>query len=457
MILWCATALLPDGWANDVCLDVDDSGVIQAVSTGPAPEGAERLDGVVIPGLPNLHSHAFQRGMAGLTEKAGPRDDDFWTWRQTMYGFVNVLTPDQVEAIATQLYVEMVRAGYTAVAEFHYLHHAPGGSPYDDRAELSRRIARAAETAGIRLTLLPVLYQQGGFAGDPLSEAQQRFHFQTDDWLSLIQNLQTSLVPATQRVAMALHSLRAVAPDAQAAALSGFRALDPEGPVHIHIAEQPKEVADCQAWSGARPVEWLLDHHEVDHRWVLVHATHMTAAETEAAAASGAIAGLCPTTEANLGDGVFDLPAWSDAGGAWGVGSDGNTSIDPREELRWLEYAQRLTRLSRSVVSREPGSSAGAALWQAAAQGGSAAMGQSVGSLAPGQAADLVVLDPDDPALTGRSGDEWLDSFIFAGIRSPVRDVWVAGRQMVADGRHKAEENVARSYAGAMQQIRDAL
>ena len=457
MKLWCRTALTPEGWQDGVSIDVDAHGIVTAVTATGAAADADRLDGIVIPGMPNLHSHAFQRGMAGLTERAGPADDDFWTWRQTMYGFVDVLTPDQVEAIATQLYVEMVSAGYTSIVEFHYLHNAPGGDPYDDRAELSQRIARAASVAGIRLTLLPVLYQQGGFGGAPLTDAQQRFRLATDDWLALVQDLQATLEPTTQRAAVALHSLRAVAPEAQTDAVAGFRSLDPDGPIHIHIAEQPKEVADCEAWSGARPVAWLLDHHEVDGRWVLVHATHMTDAETAAAAKTGAIAGLCPTTEANLGDGVFRLTDWQAAGGAWGVGSDGNTSIDPREELRWLEYGQRLTGLRRAVAAREPGASVGAALWRDAVAGGAAAMGQPVGSIAPGHAADLVVLDPNHAALTDRNEDEILDSLVFAGLDSPVKEVRVGGKTVVQHGRHPAANAAATAYTAAMQQIRDAL
>ena len=454
--LWCETALTPEGWRDGVSLEVDRTGTIIAVSRVPAPGDAQRL-GMVLPGMPNLHSHAFQRGMAGLTETAGLADDDFWTWRQTMYGFVNVLTPDQMEAIATQLYVEMVKAGYTAVAEFHYLHNTPGGGAYDDRAELSRRIARAAATAGIRLTLLPVLYQQGGFGGTPLTDAQQRFRLETGDWLALVQDLQSGLDPTTQRAAIALHSLRAVAPEAQAEAVAGYRSFDADGPIHIHIAEQPKEVVDCEAWSGARPVAWLLDHHDIDARWVLVHATHMTDKESAAAAASGAIAGLCPTTEANLGDGVFDLTRWVGAGGAFGIGSDGNTSIDPREELRWLEYAQRLTSLRRAVVARAPGSNAGVELWRAAVAGGAAALGQPTGHIAPGNAADLVVLDGDDPMLTGRTGGEILDSLVFSGLPTPVKEVWVAGQRQVEDGKHPAEEKARDAYATAMTQIRDAL
>ena len=457
MTLWCRTALTPAGWQDHVSIEVDARGIITAVTAGGAPAGAELLDGIVIPGMPNLHSHAFQRGMAGLTEKAGPADDDFWTWRQTMYGFVDVLTPDQVETIATQLYVEMVSAGYTSVAEFHYLHNAPGGAAYDDRAELSRRVARAAATAGIRLTLLPVLYQQGGFGGAPLSDAQQRFRLETGDWLTLVQELQASLDPATQAAGIALHSLRAVSPEAQADAVAGFRGFDPDGPIHIHIAEQPKEVADCEAWSGARPVRWLLDHHDVDGRWVLVHATHMTGEETADAAKTGAVAGLCPTTEANLGDGVFRLPDWQAAGGRYGVGSDGNTSIDPREELRWLEYGQRLTGLRRAVAARNPGAGVGAALWRDAVAGGAAAMGQPVGALEPGMAADLVVLDPDHPALTGRTDDEALDSLVFAGLATPIREVRVGGKAVVQHGRHPAAAAAATAYAAVMQEIRDAL
>ncbi len=454
--LWCTKVLLPTGWADGVRLELDGNGMIVSVETGAPPDGCTRVDGIVLPGMPNLHSHAFQRAMAGLAERVGPSGsgDSFWTWRKAMYGFVGALDPDDVEAIATQLYVEMAEAGYTSVAEFHYLHNTPDGTPYADPAELSRRLQRAAEAAGLRLTLLPVLYQSGGFGGQPVGDAQRRFFLETDTWLSLIDILlKTDRSSTLLSTGIALHSLRAVPPDSLLAALEGYDRLRPDGPIHIHIAEQTKEVEECVSWSGARPVDWLLDHAPVDGRWCLVHATHMTEAERRRMAATGAVAGLCPTTEANLGDGIFPLPEWRAERGVYGVGSDSNVALDPREELRWLEYAQRLTRRARVVSLAEPGASVGAALWREAAAGGAAALGEPAGGIAPGKAADLVVLDPDHPSLAGRDGDVALDAWIFAAIGSALTEVWVGGRRIVEQGRHPGRTAAAEGYRQALRRL----
>ena len=463
--LWCPLCLLPTGWAELVLLHLDDTGTIRRIETGAPAGGHSRLPGVVIPGMPNLHSHAFQRAMAGLTERGGGARADFWSWRQTMYNFVSRLTPEQVEAIAAHLYVEMTKAGYTGVAEFHYLHNPPGGGRYGDVAELARRVAAGAAAAGIRLTLLPVLYRAGGFGGAPLGAAQQRFQLETDEWTGMIAAL-TGTSP-TQTAGAALHSLRAVSPADMADAHAAYDAICPEGPVHIHIAEQEREVAECLAWSGRRPVEWLLDSAPVDRRWTLVHATHMTAEENRRAAATGAIAGLCPTTEANLGDGVFALPDWLAEGGAFGVGSDSNVSLDPREELRWLEYAQRLV-LRRRLVANDaapPGAadaaasppSLGAALWLGAAAGGSRAMGQRSGALAEGRAADFLVLDPDHPTLAAHRPDTLLDAWIFTNAGSALREVWIAGRRVVADGRHPGETAIRARFQTVMADLMQGL
>jgi formimidoylglutamate deiminase len=396
--------------------------------------------------------------MAGLTERAsGASEDSFWTWREVMYGFVERLDPDQVEAIAAQLYVEMLKAGCTAVGEFHYLHHAPDGGRYDDPAEMSRRIVAAAHTAGIGLTLLPVLYAQGGFGGKPPAAGQRRFVHDLPSYVRLVEALLPShRHDGSVRVGIAPHSLRAVSPAQLADAVAALNAIDGGAPIHIHIAEQMKEVEDCHAWSGQRPVEWLLDHAPVDEHWCLVHATHMTTDETGRLARSGAVAGLCPTTEANLGDGVFAAVDYQSAGGAYGIGSDSHISVSPIEELRWLEYAQRLVLRRRNVLAPPAGNesrSVGAALYRGALAGGAQALGRQIGRLAPGARADLVVLDGESPALLGRSEDQLLDSLVFAGNTNPVRDVMVGGRWRVREGRHGAEAAVLDRYRAAVRAL----
>ena len=447
------SALLPEGWARDVALVVDDEGWLLEARAGAAAEGAERLAGPVLPGMPNLHSHAFQRAMAGLAERAGPGEDSFWTWRQVMYGFVGRLEPEQVEAIAAQLYVEMLKAGYTAVAEFHYLHHDRDGRAYADPAEMSRRIAAAAAASGIGLTLLPVLYGFGGFGGAPAGEGQRRFLNAPEALLGIVEaaGRGDGGPPGQSRVGLALHSLRAVTPESLRAAVEGVTALDPDAPIHVHIAEQVKEVEDCLAWCGRRPVEWLLEQAAPDRRWCLVHATHMTEAETAALAASGAVAGLCPTTEANLGDGLFPAPAYGAAGGHFGIGSDSHISVSPIEELRWLEYGQRLVRRRRNLLSGGPEApSVGGWLWREALEGGAQACGRPIGRLAAGLRADLLVLDPDSPLLIGRDGDLLLDALIFSGNRAALRDVMVGGRWVVEDYRHRDEEAIAARFRAAL-------
>ena len=441
------TALLPKGWAADVLVSCDDTGRILSVTSGvPCPPGADRLAGAALPGMPNLHSHAHQRAIAGLTERAGPGEDSFWTWRDAMYAMVARMDPDAFQAVATQLYIEMLRAGYTHVAEFHYLHHAPDGRPYADPAELSHRCLAAAADAGIGLTLLPVLYCAGGFGNAALAEGQRRFAATPDFVLSLLQRLPPPGPMLGYGVAP--HSLRAVPPDALAALLAGASA----GPLHIHVAEQVAEVQDCVAHTGQRPVAWLLDHAAVDARWCVVHATHMDAAETTALAATGAVAGLCPTTEANLGDGIPPLPAFLGAGGRFGVGSDSNVSVDPFEELRWLEYAQRLTRQRRTILAGGPGRSTGRALWEGAACAGVAACGHAGGGIAPGARCDLVVLDTDHARLAGRTGDALVDSAVF-GSGAMVRHVVAGGACVVRDGRHPLQDVAAARFKAALSTL----
>ncbi|MFI4987271.1 MAG: formimidoylglutamate deiminase, partial [Alphaproteobacteria bacterium] len=373
--------------------------------------------------------------------------DDFWSWREVMYRFLAQLTPDDVEAIASELYLEMLKAGYTAVVEFHYLHKDPRGRAYANPAELSERIVAAAKRTGIRLTLLPVLYQSGNFGGVPPHAGQRRFVTASDEFAALLERLHgMAQASGGFRLGLAPHSLRAVQPEALRAAVAALDRLDREAPIHIHAAEQEREVQDCLAWANTRPVRWLLDNMAIDRRWVLVHATHMEADETERLARSGAVAGLCPTTEGNLGDGLFPLRDYLMAGGRFGIGSDSNMSADPTEELRWLDYGQRLSRERRSLELEPPGTALGTSLWRRALAGGAQALGQPVGGIAVGLAADLIVLDESHPALAGRSEDTALGSFVFASAKGAVRHVMVGGRWTVRDGHHAEEEPIARAY-----------
>ena len=442
--------LTPGGWLAPGRVEIGADGRIAAVEAG---EGGERIGGIALPGMPNLHSHAFQRAMAGLTERAGPGADSFWTWREVMYGFVARLAPEDVEAIAAQLYCEMLKAGFTAVAEFHYLHHAPDGDAYDDPAEMAERVTGAARRTGIALTLLPVLYNAGGFGGAAVGGAQRRFANDAESLLRIVETMRRrhGSDPGF-RAGLAPHSLRAAAPDSLAEALAGLESLDADAPVHIHVAEQTREVEDCLAWSGRRPVEWLLENHAVGPRWCVVHATHMNAEEARALAGTGAVAGLCPTTEANLGDGLFPLEAWLEAGGRLGIGSDSHVSVSPVEELRWLEYGQRLAARRRNVAALPEGST-GARLHAAALDGGARAAARDAGAIAAGRAADILVLDPAHPLLAGKSGDAILDSWIFAGNANPVRDVMVGGNWVVRDGRHPEEDTIARDFARTMARL----
>jgi formimidoylglutamate deiminase len=392
--------------------------------------------------MPNLHSHAFQRAIAGRTGRAGAEGDSFWTWRAAMYAFLDRVDADAFAAIAAQAYVEMLKAGYTRVAEFHYVHHDPQGKPYADPAELARRIVGAAGAAGIALTLLPVFYAHAGFGGAPPAAGQRRFVHSVASYARVIEALAADAARSDWNLGVAPHSLRAVTPEE----LTAIVALAPHGaPIHIHAAEQQKEIADCVAWSGARPIAWLLDHARVDARWCVVHATHMTAEEARGLAASNAVAGLAPTTEADLGDGTFAARAYLDGGGAFGVGSDSNTIIDPYAELRQLEWSQRLAHASRNVLALAD-SPVGQSLYAAAALGGAQAMAVAAGAIAPGCRADLVVLDAADPALAEQGVAALLDAAIFGPCRRPVRDVMVAGRWAVRNGHHADEDAVLARY-----------
>lgn len=448
-------ALLPDGWHDDVLVEAGDDGMITSVTPRGAAENAEWLDGPVLPGMPNLHSHAFQRAMAGLAERSGPGPDSFWTWRETMYRFAGQLTPDDIESIATQLYAEMLQAGYTAVAEFHYLHHQADGSPYDDPAELSWRILAAAEASGIGLTHLPVLYRYGGFGEKAPQERQRRFLHEADAYNRLLQKL----APAFQgredrRLGIAPHSLRAVSPALLRDAVAMLDHIDATAPIHIHIAEQTAEVDDCLSWSGRRPVEWLLEQGIVNARWCLVHATHLTMPETAALAASGAVAGLCPSTEANLGDGLFPAIEYITAEGRIGVGSDSHICIDAAEELRLLEYGQRLFHRNRNLLAGSANYSTGRRVFDLTSRGGAQALGLKVGAIAAGCRADFVVLDSAAPVLAAKRGDTLLDAWIFAAQPSaPIRDVYVGGRRVVEAGRHIHADLFAARYRETLRRL----
>lgn len=447
-LLFFRHLLLPDGWARQVRVTLED-GRVANIEKGVEVSPGDETHGCGLPGMPNLHSHAFQRGMAGLAERRGPTGDSFWTWREIMYRFVDQMTPEDVRAIAALAYVEMLESGFTRVGEFHYLHHDLGGERYDDIAQMSSAIVAAAAESGVGLTLLPVLYSHSGFGAQPPQPGQRRFILDIDGYARLIEgaNRHARSLPDAV-VGIAPHSLRAVSPQQ----LQGLAPLSAGRPVHIHIAEQLKEVEDCVAWSGQRPVEWLLNNAAVDERWCLVHATHMTHAETAAMARSGAVAGLCPITEANLGDGLFPVEAFVEAGGRYGVGSDSNVLIDCAEELRLLEYGQRLTRRGRNMLARGTGRSTGADIHAAALVGGSAALGVE-GGIAIGRAADIISLDLDHPALAHRDGDAIIDSFVFASGRSAIDCVWRYGDKLVSGGRHRARSRVVRDYHSALERL----
>ena len=400
-------------------------------------------DGWRLPGIANLHSHAFQRAMAGLAERrGGAGDDSFWTWRETMYRFASRFDPDTLRAVATQLYVEMLEAGYTRVCEFHYLHHAPDGAPYADPAAMSRALIDAARATGIRLTLLPVLYMTGGFDGRALAPRQQRFAHSLDGYLALLDALRDAQGPDV-RIGCALHSLRAVPADAMQRVLS---ALPGDARIHVHIAEQTGEVDECIAMRGARPVRWLLDHAEVDARWTLVHATHLDAGEVRDLAATRATVAICPTTEANLGDGLFPLRAFLDAGGRWGIGSDSHVSVSPVEELRWLEYGQRLVTRRRNVSAAGAEASTGATLLHGAIE----SAGDSTGFA---NADDAITLDAHAAVLAGATDEDVVDRWLFSGNRPVVRRVEVEGRVLVDDGRHARHDDAASGYRAAMRTL----
>jgi formiminoglutamate deiminase len=442
-------ALLPEGWAHDVRVTVA-GGVIVSAASAAERGRAERIAGIAVPGIPNLHSHAFQRAMAGLAERRGPQSDSFWTWREVMYRFLAQLSPDDVEAIAAFAYMEMLETGFTTVGEFHYLHHDIDGEPYADLGEMATRIAAASAETGIGLTLLPSFYANGGFGGAPPTDGQRRFINDPDRFLKLVERTRAIVreLPGAS-VGIAPHSLRALTP----ASLRTVCAACPDGPIHIHAAEQVKEVEDCVAALGAPPVQWLLDNAGIDERWAVIHATHTTAGEVRALAASGATAGLCPLTEASLGDGIFAGADYLAVGGAFGIGSDSNIQIDAAAELRQLEYSQRLALRSRNVMAVDEGESTGRRLLTSALHGGARALQQPIGAIAKGRRAHIVLLDADHPDLAARRGDQWLDAWIFTAARAAVQSVLIGGDLVVEAGRHRNRSGIETRYKAVVQRL----
>lgn len=446
----CQSALTPGGWVDNVRICLDEAGFITSVLPLHDGETRKGFRGHVVPGMPNLHSHAFQRQMAGLTESGDGKADSFWTWREAMYGLADRISPEILRSIAASLQVEMLEAGYTACAEFHYLHHQTNGRPFDNLAEMSGALIEAADLSGMALTILPVLYCRSGFTSSAVSARQQRFYNSPEQYMQLLfacgQLIENRPL---HQLGIAPHSLRAVSHDQLRAVLDTSEAHGL--PVHIHIAEQPAEVAECLSVLGARPVSWLLDHFTVDSRWCLVHATHLELDELGRAAASGATAGLCPTTEADLADGFFEAEYWLDQGGSFGIGSDSNLRVSVAEELRLLEFGCRLRTNKRNVLARN-GLSCGRSMYQGAALGGARALGQPTGRIEPGCRADLVELDARHPLLYGRHHDSVIDTWLFAGGSAMVRSVWVGGTLCVSDGRHVNRDRIEMPGRQAMRE-----
>jgi len=445
--LHCTRALLPDGWAGNVRLEIAGGKFSRIERDARHQPGDERV-AVALAGLANVHSHGFQRGMAGLTEYRGPEADNFWSWRELMYRFVGRMTPDDLEAITTLAYVEMLEGGFTRVGEFHYVHHDVDGTPFVNPAEMAERVVAAAQATGIALTLLPVFYAHGNFGGSPPTPGQRRFLHEVDGFARLLESSRRLIGTLSDgNLGVAPHSLRAVTPQQ----LRQVVALAPGGPVHIHAAEQTKEVDDCLAWCGKRPVEWLLENVDVDARWCLVHATHLTAGEITRLARSGAVAGFCPVTEANLGDGIAPAAPFMAAGGTFGIGTDSNVSIDAAQELRQLEYSQRLRDRARNVLG-QGAHSTGHTLYAEAQRGGAQALtGRAPAGLCVGAPADCVALGEGAPDAR-RSDDVLLDGLIFAGT-ARIDRVWRGGRLVVERGAHVAREAVTRRFREALERL----
>lgn len=455
--LFAPTALLPTGWADNVLIETDKEGYIVGLDTFktlPPGSDAEIINGPLLPGMSNVHSHAFQRAMAGLAERAIGNKDNFWSWRETMYRFLAALTPEDMEALAAQLYVDLLKGGYTTVGEFHYVHNQPDGTPYADISRLSHSIIRAALDAGIAITHMPSLYAYGDCGGAPASEGQKRFIGSVDSVMRIIEEVYAEYRSVPQvSIGFAPHSLRAVSGEMLLESVSAFRRLLPDAPIHIHAAEQMTEVDSCVKWSGQRPVEWLLNNAPVDDKWCLIHSTHVTEEELSRLAKIGAVAGLCPTTEANLGDGIFPLLDYFNAGGTFGIGSDSHITVNMTDELRWLEYIQRLIYQQRTLIRDEALPSVGANLFEKTLLGGARALGRNTGRIEVGCRADFIVLDDSLPFMTGRYRDHLIDSAIFAANKNPIRDVMAGGRWVVKNYRHKREDVILENFKAVMEKL----
>jgi len=459
-------ALLSQGWVRDVRVVLDEHGRIRKIGPAagdpqaddePLQAPPERIKGLVVPGMSNAHSHAFQRGMAGEAEYRLSARDSFWTWRRAMYALANRMTPEGLEVLATRLFVEMLKSGYTAVAEFHYIHRRPDGESYPGANPLWEAVMAAARDAGIALTFLPTLYQASDFGGAPLREEQSRFFLETERFLHAIETLrreEAADATGLRRTGAAFHSLRAVPLETLSAAARELRRMDPGMPLHIHVAEQVKEVESCLAHTGRRPVELLLETGLLDRLWCLVHATHSTAKELEGIAASGASVCVSITTEANLGDGFFDAARFLAMGGRVAIGSDSQSSVCPAEELRWMEYQARLRKRRRAVLADATEPHVGTRLWRHGARAGAQAIGQPSGEIAVGARADWVVLDRDHASLAGAADEAALDHLLFAGASAAIRHVMVAGRWVVRDGRHALEESSCAAFRELMREHR---
>lgn len=454
MSIFARRAYLKTGWAQDVRVNLSSAGRIAAIAPQSQADPSDIHVDTLLPALSNLHSHSFQRAMAGMTEFRQLGQENFWTWRALMYQFLDHLTPEDIGSIAQFAFMEMQQSGFAAVAEFHYLHHAPGGQFYDDPAELSGRILQAAHETGIGLTHLPVLYSYGDVGEKPLKGGQLRFGHTLDQFCDLLARCKTMVrtAAADTQLGVAPHSLRATSPDD----LAELIARTPDGPIHIHIAEQTKEVEDITAALGTRPVEWLLDNTDLDARWCLIHATHMTNDETRRVAESGAVVGLCPVTEANLGDGIFNAQTYLENDGRFGIGTDSNINISVSDELRMLEYAQRLNHRQRNVMAPRNGST-GDTIFTTAAQGAAQALTRPTGALVAGNWADMMALDSTAPALCALGDDQLLDGFIFAGDKSLITDVWSAGRHQVQSGAHIAQDRIVAQYRKTMRSLMTRL
>jgi formimidoylglutamate deiminase len=448
--LHAGRALLPGGWAEDVRIEIDGEGIIEAVSPNMPAGDAEVAAGPVLPAMPNLHSHAFQRAMAGLAEVSGAGSDSFWTWREEMYRTVGQISPEDAQAIATRLYVDLMKAGFGAIAEFHYLHHEQSGAMFADRAEMSKRVLAAAKMSGIGMTLLPVFYAHSNFGGVAPHDGQRRFIHNVDGFERLLEDLVPACAEAGATLGYAFHSLRAATPEEMTRLMA---TLPKDGPLHIHIAEQQKEVDDCIAWSDKRPMQWLFDNMPVDQRWCLIHATHADASELQRMAVSGAVAGLCPATEANLGDGIFDAVSYRAQDGRLGIGTDSHVSPSVVDELRTLEYSQRLRDERRNRLADGPHRSVGRDIYDAALAGGAQALGQPIGAIAPGKLASLVVLDGDDAFIDSAKDDAIVDRWLFALGDSTVRDVMVGGQWRIRQGRHGQDDTINAAFKTAIKNL----